>query len=325
MDKMELKWKEHPTVDVIIPVYKPDKKFSRQLQMLKKQTYPIEQIIVMNTDRSYWNDNGYKGILELKVYHVEKEDYDHGKTRNEGASHSRADIMIFMTDDAVPADKELVEQLVKAFDCQGRTGEVVAAAYGRQIPAKDCRLIEKMSRAFNYPEKSRVKTKQDLEEMGIKTYFASNVCCAYRRDIFLEQGGFPDRTIFNEDMIYAAGAIGAGYAVMYAADAKVVHSHNLSGRQQFHRNFDLAVSQADHPEVFDGIPSEGEGIRMVKQIAARLIQTGRFWLLPSLFFGSGCKYLGYFLGKRYQKLPVWMVRRFTSNPEYWDKKERKRP
>lgn len=317
MDKMELKWKEHPTVDVIIPVYKPDKKFSRQLQMLKKQTYPIEQIIVMNTDRSYWNDNGYKGILELKVYHVEKEDYDHGKTRNEGASHSRADIMIFMTDDAVPADKELVEQLVKAFDCQGRTGEVVAAAYGRQIPAKDCRLIEKMSRAFNYPEKSRVKTKQDLEELGIKTYFASNVCCAYRKDIFVRQGGFTGHTIFNEDMIYAAGAIRAGYGVAYEPRAMVVHSHNLSLVQQFRRNFDLAVSQADHPEVFAGVPSEGEGIRLVKRTAGYLAASGRFWLLPALAAGSAAKYLGYKAGRNYRKLPRRLVLACSMSPFYW--------
>ena len=50
----------------------------------------------------------------------------------------------------------------------------------------------------------------------------------------------------------------------YVAEAKVIHSHNYTGRQQFHRNFDLAVSQAQHPEVFEGVPSEGEGIRMVK-------------------------------------------------------------
>ena len=77
----------------------------------------------------------------------------------------------------------------------------------------------------------------------------------------MAQGGFPRRTIFNEDMIYAGGLIKNGFAIAYAADARVIHSHNYSGRQQFHRNFDLAVSQAEHPEVFGGLASEGEGIR----------------------------------------------------------------
>ena len=33
-------------VDVIIPTYKPGKKFSRLLKMLERQTYPIGRIIV---------------------------------------------------------------------------------------------------------------------------------------------------------------------------------------------------------------------------------------------------------------------------------------
>lgn len=54
-------------------------------------------------------------------------------------------------------------------------------------------------------------------------------------------------------MIYAAKAVEAGYSIAYAADAEVVHSHNYTNGQQFHRNFDLGVSQAEHPEVFGGV------------------------------------------------------------------------
>ena len=99
-----------------------------------------------------------------------------------------------------------------------------------------------------------------------------------------------------------------GYAVVYAADAKVYHSHNYSCAQQFHRNFDLGVSQAEHPEVFEGVPSEGEGIR-----------TGHIWLIPGLFFQSASKYAGYFLGKRYQKLPEKLILSCTMSPYYWKK------
>ena len=87
----------------------------------------------------------------------------------------------------------------------------------------------------------------------------------YRRELYLQLGGFVQKAIFNEDMIFAGELIQKGYGVAYAAEAKVVHSHNYSAIQQFHRNFDLAVSQADHPEVFAGIRSEGEGIRLVKK------------------------------------------------------------
>ena len=50
--------------------------------------------------------------------------------------------------------------------------------------------------------------------------------------------------------IFAGKRILAGDKVAYVAEAKVIHSHNYTGNQQFHHNFDLAVSQAQHPEVF---------------------------------------------------------------------------
>lgn len=313
------------TVDVLVPVYKPDRKFSRLLQMLEKQTVPPDRIIVMNTERSYWNDQGYQGIRGLEVRHLTKEEFDHGGTRNLAAWYSEADVMIFMTDDAVPQDEYLIEKLTEALSGSGPEGEPVAMAYARQLPTKDCHTIERYTRQFNYPAEGKIKTAKDLSALGIKTYFASNVCCAYRKDLFEKLEGFTNSTIFNEDMIYAAGAIRSGYAIAYVPEAKVIHSHNLSPMQQFHRNFDLAVSQAEHPDVFAGLKSEGEGIRMVKQTARYLICRGRFWLLPSLVVSSGCKYLGYRMGKQYQKLPKKLILKCTMSPLYWEKKWRRQP
>ena len=112
-----------------------------------------------------------------------------------------------MTDDAVPADERLIEHLAAAFDKRGPGGESVIMAYARQLPDKDCAMAERFTRSFNYPEDSCIKTKEDLGRMGIKTFFASNVCCAYDREKFWFQGGFIQKTIFNEDMIFAGKAV----------------------------------------------------------------------------------------------------------------------
>ena len=233
---------------------------------------------------------------------------------------SRADIVVFMTDDAVPADEHLIEELVKAFEQRGPQGEAVIMAYARQLPDKDCPLAERYTRSFNYPEESCVKTRADLERMGIKTFFASNVCCAYDREKFWFQGGFIRRTIFNEDMIFAGKALlQDDYAVAYAAGARVIHSHNYNCRQQFKRNFDLAVSQADHPELFGCVRSESEGIRLVKSTACFLIRRGKPWLVPGLVVKSGFKFLGYRAGKCYRLLPKWLILKLTMNREYWKK------
>ena len=190
-------------------------------------------------------------------------------------------------------------------------------AYARQLPGKGSSEAERYTRQFNYPEQSRVKTKEDLSELGIKTFFCSNVCAAYRRDVFDSLGGFVNRAIFNEDMLYAAKAVEAGYGIAYVSQAMVYHSHNYTYRQQFRRNFDLGVSQADHPEVFAAYPSESEGIRLVKSTVAHLKKKGMWNKIPSVIIQSGFKYMGYLMGKRYRRLPGRIVTACSSNREYW--------
>ena len=305
---------ENIKVAVIIPVYHPGKEFSVLLERLTEQTAAIHRIIAMNTEENYWNKELEQKYPLLEVHHLKKSEFDHGGTRAWAAELSDAEIMVFMTQDAVPADRNLIENLVKALEKE----KMIAAAYARQLPNEMCSFAERYTRSFNYPEKSYVRTQKDLPLYGIKTFFCSNVCAAYKKEIYQELGGFVRKTIFNEDMIYAGKLIQMGYGIAYAADAKVIHSHNYSCMQQFHRNFDLGVSQAEHPEIFAGVPSEGEGIKLVKKTINYLIQKRKIWLIPGVILQSGCKYAGYLSGKNYRKLPRKMILWCTMNREYWN-------
>lgn len=310
-------------IDVIIPVYKPDKSFLKLIDMLEKQTLPVHKIILMNTEEKYFDQLAYENrFLEkyhnVEVSHLSKKEFDHGGTRRIGVGKSDADIFVMMTQDALPADAELIEHLVKSLSKEG-----VATAYARQLPREDCSEAEKFMRQFNYPSESRVKTSADLEELGIKTFFCSNVCCAYKREIYDKLGGFVKHAIFNEDMLYAAKALKAGYKVAYVAQAQVIHSHNYTCKQQFKRNFDLGASQAMHPEVFAEVSSEGEGIKSVKKTIAHLKDQGMSKKVPYVVVQSGCKYMGYLLGKHYKKLPKKIILKCTSNVEFWSHNERR--
>lgn len=304
---------ENKTVDVIIPAYHPGKEFATLIKRLEKQSVPIHRIIVMNTEESMWNKEWEKLSDVMEIHHLAKSEFDHGGTRAQAAELSDADVMIFMTQDAMPADRELLAELLKALE----QDENIAAAYARQLPNAECSFVERYTRAFNYPDRSAVKTKKDMDQYGIKTFFCSNVCAAYKKDIYQKQGGFVRRTIFNEDMIYAGGLIQAGYGIAYAAEAKVIHSHNYNCMQQFHRNFDLGVSQAEHPEIFEGVPSEGEGMCLVKKTLAYLIHSGRIWLIPGFVLQCAGKYAGYLAGKKFRKLPKKFILWCTMSPNYW--------
>lgn len=300
------------TADVLIPVYRPGKQFEELLRKLVNQSYPVHRIILMNTEEAYFPKELAGRYDKVEVHHLTKAEYDHGGTRDQGMRLSDADVVICMTQDAVPVDETLVEALLRPFE-----NPDVCAAYARQLPAEDCREVEKYTRSFNYPEASRLKGREDLPELGIKTFFCSNVCAAWRRSRYLELGGFVKRTIFNEDMIYAGTLIQHGGLIAYCADARVVHSHNYSAMQQFHRNFDLAVSQAMHPEVFGGIKSESEGIKLVKRSIQYCLQIKKPWLILQVVTQSAGKLLGYKLGQRYQKLPGKVILWCTMNRSFW--------
>lgn len=304
-------------VDLVIPVYKPKDEFAQLLYAISRQTTPIHKVILMNTEKLYWDEfiKAHKEIEEydnIEVHHLLKAEFDHGNTRNQGISYSDAEYILLMTQDALPENEFLVEKLLESFQ-----NKKVAVAYGRQLPRDDCREAEKFTRSFNYPEVSGLKSKEDIETLGIKAFFCSNVCAMYRREIFDKLGGFTRRTIFNEDMIFAGNAIKEDYIIAYVADARVIHSHNYGNMEQFHRNFDLGVSQKEHPEVFDGIKSESEGIRLVKKTMAHLWKNKcRMQILP-MIVQSGFKFIGYRLGKNYTKLSKSFVIKCSMNKSYW--------
>ena len=304
-------------VDIIIPTYKPGKKFIRLLKMLHKQTVKVNKFIVINTNEKYFikltqeNDflEQYKDVV---IRHISEYEFDHGGTRKMAVSMSDADYFVCMTDDAVPMDKYLLENLLEPL-----VEEKAAISYARQCVGKKSSDIERFSRKFNYPSKSFYKSKEDLSKMGIKTFFCSNVCAAYDRKVYDSLGGFVKHTIFNEDMIFAAAAVEAGYSIYYSSEAKVRHSHSYNNLQQFKRNFDLGVSQAKFPEVFDKVSSTGEGKKLVKETASYLRKKGKGKRIIDLYITSAFKYAGYLLGKNYKRIPRKLRLKCTMNKMYW--------
>lgn len=301
------------TADVLIPVYRPGDLLEELIRRLKAQSVSVGRIILMNTEEAYFPKELLERYEGLEVYHVTKEQFDHGGTRDQGMRKSRADVVVCMTQDAMPADRDLLKHLLRPF-----ASPDIWAAYARQLPAKGCSEIERYTRGFNYPEESAVKGREDLERLGVKAFFCSNVCAAWRRDRYLELGGFEKRTIFNEDMIYAGKLLKAGGKIAYCAGAQVVHSHNYSAIQQFHRYFDLAVSQEMHPEVFAGVRSESEGMRLVKKSVRHCLRIRKPWLIGAVITQNAGKLLGYKLGRRYRKLPERLIRMCTMNRSFWE-------
>ncbi len=302
-------------VDVAVLTFKPDRKFEELLTRLGEQTVKPGKIIVINTDESLFPEEAKKkadSMHGLSLYHITPREFDHAFTRNLAASYSDADFLLFLTQDALPADKKLIEELLSPMK-----DEKVAVSYARQLPSKDSGPIERYNRNFNYPGTDMMKTESDSSRLGIKTIFCSDVCSLYRRSVFDLLGGFNGPAVFNEDMVFADRAVKAGYGIYYASSARVIHSHEYSALQQFKRNFDLGASQKMNPEVFGAYRSEGEGKKLVKGCISSLIKNGRPLLIPGFLFHSAARYAGFLLGKNYRLLNKDLILKITSNRGFW--------
>lgn len=302
-------------VDAVIPAYKPGHDLRELVEKLLDQTVRLGRIIIINTDREFFDGKEYLIAPAVEVVHITRHEFDHAGTRDMGIRMSDADYVLFMTMDAIPKDNYLVEKLLSGFS----RADNIAVSYARQLPKKDCNRIEQITREFNYPAQSRVQTSDDIKELGIKAYFCSDVCAMYDTSIYRSLGGFKAPAIFNEDMVYAAGALDAGYAVSYCADALVYHSHNYTGRQYYRRNFDLGVSQADHPEIFERFNVKGTGMQLVRKSLAQICRSGTPADIIRLVYYSGMKYLGFRKGKNYHKLSLKSCLKHTSDKEYWNR------
>lgn len=299
------------TISVLIPTYNAEKDIGNLLNMLENQKLSVQdQLEIVIIDSS--STDNTKEIVENQypqvIYEtIKNSDFDHGGTRNILASKASGEYLLFMTQDAIPYDEYLIKNLLGNFE-----NKKVVISYARQIPKDSATDLEKFARNFNYPNKSVFKTKNSLKELGIKTFFNSNVCSMYKKSFFDSVEGFPEKIILNEDMIVASKAILSGNIVAYSASAKVYHSHNYSLIQQFKRYFDIGMAFNQTEYLLRFASNEAEGKKMVVTQCKYLVGKRLFHLIPLAIVEAIFKYVGYILGKNHSLFSNGIKRKLSA-------------
>lgn len=228
-------------LSIIIPTYNASEYLSALLDRLESQTVKDFELIVIDSSSS---DNTVEiaASYNCRVITINRADFDHGTTRNFGVAQTDSEFVVFLTQDAIPADENMIAELIKPM----QTDPSIAICYGRQLPKPNAGPLERFWREFNYPPHSVLKTEKDIPILGLRAFFCSNCCSAIRRSTFDKLGGFKNNVIVNEDMLFAAKATLQGYSVYYSAAAKVYHSHSYSLPQTFKRYFNIGRFFADN-------------------------------------------------------------------------------
>ncbi len=282
-----------PSVSVVIPTLDAAGEIGSLLRSLASQALAPAEVVVVDSESA----DGTPDIVEssglARLIGIHRADFNHGTTRHMALLETSGEFVCFLTQDAVPADGRYLESLVAPMLRDPR----VALASGRQLPRPNARRFVQLVQGFNYPAEPNVRGIDDIPAYGIKAFFASDACSCYRRSAYLECGGFPALET-NEDMLMAARLIAAGWRVAYVPEAAVVHSHDLTPAEQFRRNRAVGRFLELHRGDLMGASEVGEGGRLVRAVAMRLLEEGSFDELLRFVADCAARLAGNRVGRR---------------------------
>ena len=185
------------SVSVIIPTMNAGDALGRLLDALDAQTQKPDEILIVDSESTDGAPQRAAERSRVRLETVKRASFDHGGTRDWALRRTSGEFVIFMTQDALPADVHSVERLLAPF-----ADARVAMAGGRQIAREDARPAEKLMRENSYPKESRVWDASDIPRMGMRAYLISDVFAAYRRSAYLQAGGFDHPILWAADESY---------------------------------------------------------------------------------------------------------------------------
>jgi len=207
------------SVSVIIPTLSDAD--PRVLQVLQSQTLPPCEIEVV------------RGIRP------------NGRARNVGVSRTSGEILVFLDDDARPFQPRLIEKLTAPLLSEPEIG---ATGASRLIPP-DSSAFQRWSANQVARIENQVVQSPVISRPAPENHFycaITTTCCALRRTLFDEMGGFDEKLIQGVDTEFFVRMGRAGYAAMLVPDLWVYHAAppGLRALLQKHFRYGLGHAQA---------------------------------------------------------------------------------
>lgn len=213
-------------VSVIIPTYNSEGTIRQTLEAVLNQDFKDYEVIVVDDGSK---DNTCKIVKGYPVRLVKHRHKGPAAARNLGARTAESDILLFIDADCIP-ERNWIEEMIRPFE-----EDDIVGVQGRY----KTRQSEIVARFAQYEIEDR------YERMLKHKYidFIGSYSAAYRKDIFLNEGGFDESfTIASgEDPDLSFRLASKGYKMIFNPKAGVFHRHPNSffeySRQKFYRAF----------------------------------------------------------------------------------------
>ncbi len=278
------------TVDIICPLYNAEKYILNLDKSIKKQkNVKINSIKYVLTESK---DNTEKRLVEngIDFIKIKKEEFSHSKTRENVARTCDADIVVFITQDIVIEREDWLFNLTKPIYYNG-----CDASYSRQISKS--KGIEKYTRELNYPEVSCIKSKDDVERLGLRTFFFSDASSAIRNDVLKKLNYYDGKKLkINEDMYLAYKMIMNEYKIKYASESVIIHSHDFKFKEVYQRYYDTGVFFKEN-SYLDEYGTNQAGGNLAVYVLKRIIQEKDFRAFIRFWPDMIARFIGMKMGK----------------------------
>lgn len=278
------------TIDIICPLYNAERDIEKlHKSLLKQNNVKINKIKYVLTESK---DRTEEILINMNLNYrkIKKEEFSHGLTREQEAFTSKADIIVFVTQDVLIEKDNWLYNLTK--DIENGT---VDACYSRQLC--DNNTIEKYTRESNYPEESKIISKDDIPNLGLKTFFFSDASSAIKRETFEKLNGYDNKRLpINEDMYIAYKLIKNGYKIKYCADSEVIHSHEFTLKQYYNRYKDTGKFFKQNSYLNNYKVNQAGG-NMAKYVLKRAWQDKNWKVIFSYIPNMAARFIGMQVGK----------------------------
>lgn len=272
-------------IDIICPLYNAenyiDKLHNSLLMQKKVEINSINYPLTKSKDRT---EQILKN-LKANYFLIEPNEFSPSLTREKAAKNCKADITVFLSQDVVITDEYWLYNLTIDIingECE--------AAYSRQLC--DNNSIEKYTREKNYPNHSFIKTKKDIEKLGLNAFFYSEAASAIKSKVFEEIGWYDGKNLpTNEDMYVAYKLLMKNYRIKYCANSVVHHSHEYTLKQIYQRYKVNGIAFNKLPELTQySLNKSGGGLALY--ILKRSIQEMNLKVLISFIPNMVARYCG---------------------------------
>jgi rhamnosyltransferase len=204
------------------------------------QTAEDFEILVIDSGSTDGTLEAVRKREAVRLHEIPNSEFGHGRTRNLAVKLAKGDFVVFVTQDALPATRSWLTELLRPFDLSDK----VACVYGKQVPHGDCcptvkRDVINHFRSFGpdpfvmlQMDNGQIHSEAERDAL---TFF-SDVNSAVRRKAMRT---VPFRDVaYAEDQALGRDAISAGFIKAYAPLAAAIHSHSYPLRPYFARMYE---------------------------------------------------------------------------------------